>query len=224
MAGPPLLGSPDAAAALLWAEGDRWSLVELGEGAGKPISMWDRTRAVFEIDATELAAGSLLGEAAGDALASAMALAIAADSLGGAERIAGQTIEYLKTRQQFGKPLASFQALKHRAADLVALGALNEQMVANGVEAVAAGDPDALIWAMMAKSEVSDGYVFTAADCIQLHGGVGFTWEFDPHIHMKRARMNEMLLANNPAARDRAAEQLAVATRAGRSTLELPSV
>jgi len=58
---------------------------------------------------------------------------------------------------------------------------------------------------MMAKAEAVDGYVFTAADCVQLHGGVGFTWEFDPHIHLKRARMNEMLVANNPAARDIAA-------------------
>jgi alkylation response protein AidB-like acyl-CoA dehydrogenase len=219
-----LLGAPDAAAALLPGEGGGWSLVELPDGVAKPIAMWDRTRAVIEVDGTQLPAGTPLGEEAGNALTLAMALAVAADSLGGAERISSQTIEYLKTRQQFGKPLASFQALKHRSADLVALGVLNEQTVANGVEAVAAGDPDALIWAMMAKSEVVDGYVFTAADCIQLHGGVGFTWEFDPHIHLKRARMNEMLVANNPAARDIAAEQLAIATRAGRTTLELPSV
>jgi len=59
----------------------------------------------------------------------------------GAERISSQTIEYLKTRQQFGKVLASFQALKHRSADLAVLGALGEQTVANGVDAVADGDP-----------------------------------------------------------------------------------
>ena len=218
-----LLGAPDAAAALLPGEGG-WALVALPAGAAKPIAMWDRTRAVVEVDRMQLPAGTPLGEGAGDALTLAMALAVAADSLGGAQRISSQTIEYLKTRQQFGKLLASFQALKHRAADLAVLGVLGEQTVANGVEAVANGDPDALIWAMMAKSEVVDSYVFTAADCVQLHGGVGFTWEFDPHIHLKRARMNEMLVANNPAARDIAAEQLAVATRAGRTTLELPSV
>ena len=218
-----LLGAPDAAAALLPGEGG-WALVELPAGAAKPIAMWDRTRAVVEVDRMQLPAGTPLGEGAGDALTLAMALAVAADSLGGAQRISSQTIEYLKTRQQFGKLLASFQALKHRAADLAVLAVLGEQTVANGVEAVANGDPDALIWAMMAKSEVVDSYVFTAADCVQLHGGVGFTWEFDPHIHLKRARMNEMLVANNPAARDIAAEQLAVATRAGRTTLELPSV
>jgi alkylation response protein AidB-like acyl-CoA dehydrogenase len=218
-----LLGAADAAAALL-PSGGGWSLVELPAGAARPIAMWDRTRAVVEVDAAQLPAGTPLGQGAGDALTLAMALAVAADSLGGAQRISSQTIEYLKTRQQFGKLLASFQALKHRAADLAVLTVLGEQTVANGVEAVANGDPDALIWAMMAKSEVVDSYVFTAADCVQLHGGVGFTWEFDPHIHLKRARMNEMLVANNPAARDMAAEQLAVATRAGRTTLELPSV
>lgn len=219
-----LLGAPDAAAALLPGAGGGWSLVELPPGAAAPIAMWDRTRSVIEIDRALLPAGTPLGEEAGDALTLAMALAVAADSLGGAERISSQTVEYLKTRQQFGRVLASFQALKHRAADLAVLGALAEQTLANGVDAVANGDPDALIWAMMAKSEVVDSYVFTAADCVQLHGGVGFTWEFDPHIHLKRARMNEMLVANNPAARDIAAGQLAVATRAGRTTLELPSV
>jgi alkylation response protein AidB-like acyl-CoA dehydrogenase len=219
-----LLGSPDASATLLPGEGGGWSLVELPAGAATPIAMWDRTRAVIEVDTTQLPAGTPLGKEAGNALILAMALAVAADSLGGAERISSQTIEYLKTRQQFGRVLASFQALKHRSADLAVLGALGEQTVANGVDAVANGDPDALIWAMMAKSEVVDGYIFTAADCVQLHGGVGFTWEFDPHIHLKRARLNEMLVANNPAARDIAAERLAVATRAGRTTLELPSV
>ena len=80
-----------------------------------------------------------------------------------------------------------------------------------------------LLWALLAKSEASDGYVFTAADCVQLHGGVGFTWEFDPHIHLKRARLNEMLLAQNRIVRDLAADRLAAATRAGRGTLELPT-
>jgi alkylation response protein AidB-like acyl-CoA dehydrogenase len=219
-----LLGSPDAAAALLPGESGGWSLVELGSGNAKRVDMWDRTRSVFDIDTAGLPIGTPLGDGADEALTAAMALAVAADCLGGAQRIGEQTIDYLKTRQQFGRPLASFQALKHRAADLVALAAINEQMVIHGVESVAAGEPDALVWAMLAKSEVSDAYVFTAADCIQLHGGVGFTWEFDPHIHMKRSRLNEMLVASNPRARDKAAAQLAVATRAGRSTLELPTV
>lgn len=217
-----MLGQPDAAAALLPGEGGGWSLVEL-DGAGKSVAMWDRTRSVFEVEVAALPVGAPLGDGAEDALTAAMALAIAGDSLGGAQRIYEQTIEYQKTREQFGRALASFQALKHRAANLAVLAANNDQITAHGVDAVALGLPDALIWALLAKSEVSDGYVFTAADCVQLHGGVGFTWEFDPHIHLKRARMNEMLLAHNRLARDLAADRLAAATRAGRGVLELPT-
>jgi alkylation response protein AidB-like acyl-CoA dehydrogenase len=178
---------------------------------------------VFEIETAGLPVGAALGDGAEDALTAAIALAIAGDSLGGAQRITVQTIEYQKTRQQFGRALASFQALKHRAANLAVLAANNEQILAHGIEMIALGLPDALLWALLAKSEVSDGYVFTAADCVQLHGGVGFTWEFDPHIHLKRARMNEMLLAQNRIVRDLAADRLAMATRAGRGVLELPT-
>jgi alkylation response protein AidB-like acyl-CoA dehydrogenase len=217
-----MLGAPDAAAALVPNGRGGWSLVEL-DGGGKQVAMWDRTRSVFEIETAGLPVGASLDDSAGDALTAAMALAIAADSIGGAQRIYEQTIEYQKTRQQFGRPLASFQALKHRAANLAVLAANNDQIVAHGVDSVALGVPDALLWALLAKSEVSDGYVFTAADCVQLHGGVGFTWEFDPHIHLKRARMNEMLLAQNRIARDLAADRLAAATRAGRGVLELPT-
>ena len=81
--------------------------------------------------------------------------------------------------------------------------------------------PDADIWASLAKAEVTEAFVFVATDCVQLHGGVGFTWDFDPQIFLKRARLNEVLVMANPALRDRAAAGLAAATRAGRSALEL---
>ena len=74
---------------------------------------------------------------------------------------------------------------------------------------------------MLAKAEVTDACTVIATDCVQLHGGVGFTWDFDPHIFLKRARLNEVLVMSNPALRDRAAATLASITRAGRSALEL---
>ena len=77
------------------------------------------------------------------------------------------------------------------------------------------------IWASLAKAEVTEAFVFIATDCVQLHGGVGFTWDYDPQIFLKRARLNEVLVMPNPALRDRAAAGLAAATRAGRSALEL---
>jgi alkylation response protein AidB-like acyl-CoA dehydrogenase len=81
--------------------------------------------------------------------------------------------------------------------------------------------PDAELWAMLAKSEVTEACVFVTTDCVQLHGGVGFTWDFDPHIFLKRARLNEVLIMANTALRDRAAAALAAMTSSGRSALEL---
>ncbi len=151
----------------------------------------------------------------------AMALATAADSRGGARSITERTIAYMKTREQFGQPIAGFQALKHRAADLATKLAVMDEMVAHAVHRTAADEPDADIWASLAKAEVTEAFVFVATDCVQLHGGVGFTWDYDPQMFLKRARLNEVLIMANPALRDRAAAGLAAATRAGHSALEL---
>jgi alkylation response protein AidB-like acyl-CoA dehydrogenase len=127
----------------------------------------------------------------------------------------------MKTREQFGQPIAGFQALKHRAADLATKLAVMDEMVGHAVHRTAAEEPDADIWASLAKAEVTEAFVFVATDCVQLHGGVGFTWDYDPQIFLKRARLNEVLVMANPALRDRAAAGLAAATRAGQSALEL---
>src|SRR4030095_14815518 len=116
------------------------------------------------------------------------ALAIAGDSLGGARAIFEQTIEYMKNREQFGRSIALFQALKHRAADLFAALSLNEQIVDHGVETASHRTFDAGFWAALAKAQSSETYVSISSDCVQLHGGVGYTWEFDVHLFLKRAR------------------------------------
>jgi alkylation response protein AidB-like acyl-CoA dehydrogenase len=150
-----------------------------------------------------------------------MALAVAADSAGGARAITERTIAYMKTREQFGQPIAGFQALKHRAADLATKLAVADEMVTHAVQRTVANEPDAEIWATLAKSEVTEACVFVTTDCVQLHGGVGFTWEFDPHIFLKRARLNEVLIMANTMLRDQAAAALAAITASGRSALEL---
>ena len=185
--------------------------------------MWDRTREVIDIRLQNAKPTAVLEdrEATSEALLRAMALAVAADSAGAARSITERTIAYMKTREQFGQPIAGFQALKHRAADLATKLAVMDEMVAHAVHRTAADEPDADIWASLAKAEVTEASVFIATDCVQLHGGVGFTWDFDPHIFLKRARLNEVLVMANPALRDRAAAGLAAVTRAGRSALEL---
>ena len=184
--------------------------------------MWDRTRTMLKADLTGAdPMVRLSGEATARALSRHMSLAIANDSVAGAREITDRTIAYMKERVQFDKVIASFQALKHRVADMMTMIVSGEEFVSLAVERAAAGDDEADIWAGLAKARATDSFVHVAGECLQLHGGVGYTWEFDPHVYLKRARLNEMLVATNPQLRDRAAEGLAGSLRAGRQPLEL---
>ncbi len=216
------LGWPNAAFVLAPA-GDAWAIVELAGAEVTELPMWDRTRTVIDVRLDNARPAAFLADrdGVGESLLQAITLAVAADSRGAARSVTERTIAYMKTREQFGQPIAGFQALKHRAADLAAKLAVMDEMVAHAVHRIAEGEPDADIWAMLAKAEATETFVFIATDCVQLHGGVGFTWDYDPHIFLKRARLNEMLAMSNPALRDRAATRLAAMTRAGQSALEL---
>lgn len=216
------LGAADAAF-LLAPTDDAWAVVQLAGAEVTSAPMWDRTRDVIDVCLKDAALVGVLPDAAAtrSALTRAMALAVAADSAGGARSITERTIAYMKTREQFGQPIAGFQALKHRAADLATKLAVADEMVRHAVQRTVTDEPDAELWASLAKSEVTEACVFVTTDCVQLHGGVGFTWDFDPHIFLKRARLNEVLLMANTALRDQAAVALAAMTTSGRSALEL---
>ena len=214
----------EAGAALLLAPADdSWVLVDLAGAEVTVAPMWDGTRNVIDVRLQDATPVGIMPDAAATraALIRAMALAVAADSAGGARSITERTIAYMKTREQFGQPIAGFQALKHRAADLATKLAVADEMVRHAVQRMVADEPDAELWAILAKSEVTEACVFVTTDCVQLHGGVGFTWDFDPHIFLKRARLNEVLLLANTALRDQAAAALAAITATGRSALEL---
>jgi alkylation response protein AidB-like acyl-CoA dehydrogenase len=216
------LGAADAT--LLIAPTDNaWVIVDLAGAEVTVAPMWDRTRDVIDVRLNDATPVCILPDAAATraALTQTMALAVAADSAGAARSITERTIAYMKTREQFGQPIAGFQALKHRAADLATKLAVADEMVRHAVQRIVADEPDAGLWAMLAKSEVTESCVFVTTDCVQLHGGVGFTWDFDPHIFLKRARLNEVLIMANTALRDRAAAALAAMTSSGRSALEL---
>jgi alkylation response protein AidB-like acyl-CoA dehydrogenase len=120
------------------------------------------------------------------------AIAVTADAIGGTEAVFESTVEYLKIREQFGRPIGSFQALKHRAADhkaaLVGATALYEDVVFRSALGRATW-PEVL----EAKALAVSTYLDVSRDCIQLHGGVGFTWEFRPHIFLKRALLDAVL-------------------------------
>ncbi|TAL04166.1 MAG: hypothetical protein EPO08_01925 [Rhodospirillaceae bacterium] len=225
----PLLIPASAGMAVIEVEneaGRALALVAVGEKSARleGIELWDRTRRVGRLACEGVAPLLVVPDAdgaAGNLLRRYFALAVAGDCVGAARAIAGQTVAYLKDRQQFGRPLASLQALKHRVAKMFVAIVEAEQQLEHAIEAASLESPSAVLWAFLAKASASEAFYFVADDCLQLHGGVGFTWEFDCHIFLKRALLARELCGDNRAMRNLAAEALALAAREGRSTADI---
>jgi alkylation response protein AidB-like acyl-CoA dehydrogenase len=134
-------------------------------------------------------------------------IALTAEMLGAMTTAFEMTLEYLKTRQQFGKPIGSFQALKHRAARLFMELELARSLVMAAHEAVDAGKSDAEIarLASMAKARLSDAFVLVANEAVQMHGGIGMTDEHDIGFFLKRARAAEIQFGDAVFHRERVA-------------------
>ena len=172
--------------------------------------LWDESRRLFDVTITShtVAPGMFLarGEVShriANKLRTDLVLAVAADSLGGAAACLAMTVEYLKTRRQFDRPLAMFQALKHRCADLkIELGAAEALLWARaGDEAATTTDIGA------AKVLACDIFRKIAEEAIQLHGGIGLTDEHNCHLFMKRAMLNLQLGGDLDVWRERAGRQ-----------------
>jgi alkylation response protein AidB-like acyl-CoA dehydrogenase len=135
------------------------------------------------------------GETARQAVAAALtagAAVLASEQLGTAERCLEITVAYLKERRQFARPIGSFQALKHRVADLW-VGVTQARAAARYAAAcLATGDPDTPVAVALAKAACSDIAVRAAEECVQLHGGIGFTWEHPAHLYLKRAKSSSI--------------------------------
>jgi alkylation response protein AidB-like acyl-CoA dehydrogenase len=131
--------------------------------------------------------------AALDAQLRLAAVLACADSVGGAQRVVEMTVAYVKEREQFGRTIASFQAVKHRCADLLVL--LENARAATHYAAIAldADAPDAPLAVSLAKAYVGDAYATITGEGTQLHGGIAFTWEYDMHLYVRRAKTNEVL-------------------------------
>jgi alkylation response protein AidB-like acyl-CoA dehydrogenase len=121
------------------------------------------------------------------------AILVSADSVGAGDRVFEMTLEYLKQRHQFGRPIASFQAIKHRMADLLAL--LENARAATHYAALAFADDraDTALAIGVAKAYTGDAYQFITGESTQLHGGMGFTWEHDTHLFERRGKVNAAL-------------------------------
>jgi alkylation response protein AidB-like acyl-CoA dehydrogenase len=135
------------------------------------------------------------------------AAAIACDSLGIISAMLDETVGYASERMQFGRPIGSFQAVKHACADMLVAFKVASELVGVATKQVADGHADRSVAVSMAKSYVTEAAVQVTGKAVQLHGGIGYTWEAGIHVYQKRALLNRSLFGSPGAHRRRIAEQ-----------------
>jgi alkylation response protein AidB-like acyl-CoA dehydrogenase len=177
-----------------------------------PLMSIDQTRGLCEVSFTRVGVSleAMLGgrDAAWPTLQRALdkaTVALCAEMVGGAEKAMEMCVDYGKTRVQFGRPIGSFQAVKHKIADMKVWVENAKSVVYYAAWAVDRDAPVASRAASMAKAYCSEMYTQVTADGIQVHGGVGFTWDHHMHLYFKRAKSSEVLLGDSTWHRERTA-------------------
>jgi alkylation response protein AidB-like acyl-CoA dehydrogenase len=177
-----------------------------------PLVSMDQTRRWGEVSFTRVGVSldAMLGgrDTAWPTLLRALdkaTVALCAEMVGGAERAMEMCVDYAKTRVQFGRQIGGFQAVKHKVADMKLLVENAKSIVYYAAWAVDSDAPEAARAASMAKAYCSDMYTQITADGIQVHGGIGFTWDHNMHLYFKRAKSSEVLLGNATWHRERTA-------------------
>ena len=185
------------------------------DGLGvEPLSMLDLTRpqARITLDGVRLDADALLG-AEGDAWPAVehaldlAGVALACDAVGGAQRALELSLDHATTRYQFGRPIASFQAVKHRLADML-VAVESAKSAAYYAARVAEDRAELRIAAPVAKVKATEVFLEVATAMIQIHGGIGFPWEHDAHLFLKRAKTATLLFGSNRWWRARLGDRL----------------
>jgi alkylation response protein AidB-like acyl-CoA dehydrogenase len=197
-----------AGVSLLAVDGDAPGL------ARRAMATMDQTRKQARLDFSSVPARRIGAE--GDAwpfVARALdlaAIALAAEQVGGAQRVLEMSVEYAKVRVQFGRPIGSFQAIKHKCADML-LAVESAKSAAYYAAWTAAEDNEELpVMASLAKAYCSEAYFQAAADNIQIHGGIGFTWDHPAHLYFKRAKSSELILGDPAYHRELLAQRIGV--------------
>jgi alkylation response protein AidB-like acyl-CoA dehydrogenase len=131
--------------------------------------------------------------------------ALAAEQVGGAQKCLEMATDYARSRLQFGRPIGSYQAIKHKCADMLVAVEFAKSAAYNACFTAADGDDDFQEWAALAKSYCAEAYFRAAADNIQIHGGMGFTWEHPAHLYFKRAKASDLLFGDAAHHRERLA-------------------
>jgi alkylation response protein AidB-like acyl-CoA dehydrogenase len=176
-----------------------------------PRPVLDETRRLATVTAEDDAADVLAfdgdPEGAIRGLLDRAAVALACDSLGLSEAMLSTTVAYAKVRQQFGRPIGSFQAVKHACADMLVSISVSRELVGAAVQAIVENRRDAGVAAAMAKSHACAAAVDITGKAMQLHGGIGYTWESGIHIYLKRAALNRALFGSPAAHRRRLSQR-----------------
>jgi alkylation response protein AidB-like acyl-CoA dehydrogenase len=138
------------------------------------------------------------------------ALALAAEQLGGAQAVLDMVVAYAKVREQFDRPIGGFQVIKHRCADLLLEIESTRSAVLYGSWAVAESSEEVPVVASLAKAYASETFAHAAGDSVQIHGGIGFTWEHDAHLYFKRANFDEQFLGDPAYHRERLVTRIGI--------------
>ena len=173
----------------------------------------DLTRRLASLEFSSAPARRLVCEDAAGALSHVLDLAwvaLAAEQLGGLQRCLEMSVDYARARAQFGRPIGSFQAVKHLCADMHVAMELARSAVRYAAWAADAAPYELPTAAGLARAYCSEAYFKVAADTIQVHGGIGFTWEHDAHLYYRRAKSSELLLGVPLQVREQLAERLGV--------------
>ena len=136
------------------------------------------------------------------------AVALAAEQVGGAQRVLDMAVDYAKTRVQFGRPIGSFQAVKHTCADLLIDVESARSAAYYALWSAAESRRDLPLVASLAKAYCCDAFFHVAAANIQIHGGIGFTWEHPAHLYFKRAKASQSMFGTSPYHLDLMARRL----------------
>ena len=219
----PVIDGPVADLAIVPAvapDGPALFAVDLNDANRPPReAAMDLTRPIgwLHLDATT--ATRLGGTDAVDALADHGATFTAAEMLGSASRVLEMATDYAKERVQFGRPIGSFQAVKHRCADMHVDVEGMRSTVYWAAWCIGAADPDASIAASTAKTWCSDASKRVMASGLQVHGGIGFTWEHDLHFFLKRAQLDQLAFGDSTYHRERLAALVRPRVEAGESVV-----
>ncbi len=179
------------------------------------LKTMDQTRKLCEVHLDNVVVGSdaVLGKANKgwpllEQVIDRARVLLCAEMCGGAQKVLDMSVAYAKVREQFGRPIGSFQAIQHKCANMLLQTETAKSATYYAAAAVANDAPDARLAACMAKAYCSDAYRLIAAEGIQIHGGIGFTWEHDMHLYFKRAKGSEIMYGDASANRELVAQEV----------------